>query len=254
MEGEDTVTQTAIKALSADREALLGICAGLSATEWAAGSGCPGWSVQDVVAHVGALYWAVVDPSTLPDVSDLPTERAQDVYVEKRRSWTAAQVLADYESVSTQALAALEGLADQDFSVPLGDLGTYPASVLSSAFAFDHFLHIRSDLFAPRGPLTGEPPPSDELHLGAALDWVEAALPQQNAPEVAGLAAAVEIDLSGPGARLITLGPGEAVSHVRSDTHSFVRWVTQRATWDDAGVGWSGDQADLAIIRSMRVF
>jgi uncharacterized protein (TIGR03083 family) len=121
------MTQTAIKALSADREALLEICAALSATEWAAGSGCPGWSVQDVVAHVGALFWAVVDPSTLPDVADLPTERAQDVFVEQRRSWTAAQVLADYKSVSTQALAALEGLADQDFSVPLGDLGTYPA-------------------------------------------------------------------------------------------------------------------------------
>jgi len=244
----------AIEALAADREAVLKIGAGLGDAEWGLQSGCPGWSVQDVLAHLGALYWAVVDPSTLPDVADLPTERAQEVLVEQRRTWTPAQVLADYDTVSTQALAAFEGLADQEFEVPLGDLGTYPASVLASAFAFDHFLHIRSDLFAPRGPLTGAPPPSDELHLGPALDWVEAALPQQNAAALAGLRDAVEIDLSGPGARLIRLGPGEAASRIRSDTPSFVRWVTQRTTWEAAGVDCSGHQADLAIVRSLKVF
>jgi len=134
------------------------------------------------------------------------------------------------------------------------DIGTYRASVLPSAFAFDHFLHIRSDLFAPRGPLTGTPPPSDESHLGPALDWVEAALPQQNAGLLADLGAAVEIDLFGPGARLLRLGPGEAASQVRSDTASFVRWVTHRTTWDAAGVERRGDEADLAVVRSLRVF
>jgi uncharacterized protein (TIGR03083 family) len=248
------MTQQAIEALAADREALLKIAAGLGESEWESESGCPGWSVQNVVAHLGALYWMVVDPSTLPDVTGLPTERAADVFVDQRRSWTATQVLADYESVSTAALAALEGLADQDFEVPLGDLGTYPASALPNAFAFDHFLHIRSDLFAPRGPLTSAPPPSDELHLDPALDWVEAALPQQNATALMGLRAGVEIDLSGPAARLIRLGPGEAGSTVRSDTDSFVHWVTQRTTWEAAGVASSGDEGDLAIIRSLRVF
>jgi uncharacterized protein (TIGR03083 family) len=248
------MTQQAIEALAADREALLKIAAGLGETEWESESGCPGWSVQSVVSHLGALYWMLVDPSTLPDVTGLPTEKAADVFVDQRRSWTAEQVLADYESVSTTALAALEGLADQDFEVPLGDLGAYPASALPNAFAFDHFLHIRGDLFAPRGPLTSAPPPSDELHLGPALDWVEAALPQQNAPALAGLRAAVEIDLSGPGARPIRLGPGEAGSSVRSDSDSFVRWVTQRTTWEATGVASSGDEADLAIIRSLRVF
>jgi uncharacterized protein (TIGR03083 family) len=248
------MTQQAIEALAADREALLKIAAGLGEREWESESGCPGWSVQSVVGHLGALYWMLVDPSTQPDVSGLPTERAADVLVDQRRSWTAEQVLADYESVSTAALAALEGLADQDFEVPLGDLGTYPASALPTAFAFDHFLHIRSDLFAPRGPLTGSPPPSDELHLGPALDWIEAALPQQNAAALAGLRAGVEIDLSGPGARPIRLGPGEAGSTVRSDTDSFVRWVTHRTTWEAAGVASSGDEGDLAIVRSLRVF
>jgi len=64
----------------------------------------------------------------------------------------------------------------------------------------------------------------------------------------------VEIDLSGPGARLIRLGPGEAASRITSDTDSFVRWVTQRTTWEAAGVASSGEEGDLAIARSLRVF
>ena len=42
----------------------------------------------------------------------------------------------------------------------LGDFGSYPASLLPSAYSFDHYTHIRADLFAPRGPLPGPPPPS----------------------------------------------------------------------------------------------
>lgn len=82
----------------------------------------------------------------------------------------------------------------------------------------------------------------------------EAALPQQNTEALAGLVAAVEIDLSGPGARLIRFGPGEPASQVRSETGSFVRGVTQRTTWDAAGVAYSGQEGDLTIARSLRVF
>jgi hypothetical protein len=43
-----------IRTLEADRLALLEICAGLTDADWKADSGCAGWSVQDVVAHLGA--------------------------------------------------------------------------------------------------------------------------------------------------------------------------------------------------------
>src|ERR1039458_1588143 len=67
----------AIEALRADREALLAIGARLSGDDWRAGSGCPGWSVQDVVAHMGTLFWAGVDPAALPDTTGLAPEPAQ---------------------------------------------------------------------------------------------------------------------------------------------------------------------------------
>ncbi len=90
----------AIEAISADRAALLDVCRGLTPEQWQAPSGCAGWRVQDLVTHLGNLFWLVVDPSALPDTAALPTEAAQDVAVRARRDWSAAEVLADYEAVS----------------------------------------------------------------------------------------------------------------------------------------------------------
>ncbi len=243
---------TAIEAVRADRAALLEICGALTAADWRAESGCPGWSVQDLIAHLGTLFWSVVDPAQLPDTTGLATERAQDACVESRRGWDAATVLDVYEEVSTEALDRLAGLAELDMEVPLGDLGTYPASVLPSAFSFDHYTHIRADLFGPRGPLSGPPPPSDQLRIVPALDWIEAALPQQNAAAMT--AGSFELQVLGTGARTIRFGTGQAKATISSDSLAFVRWVTQRGSWTELGVQADGDQAALAAASKLKVF
>jgi uncharacterized protein (TIGR03083 family) len=243
---------TAIEALQADRAALLEICGALTAADWRAESGCPGWSVQDLIAHLGTLFWSVVDPAQLPDTTGLAAERAQDACVESRRDWDAATVLDDYEEVSTEALNRLAGLAELDLEVPLDDLGTYPASVLPSAFSFDHYTHIRADLFGPRGPLSGPPPPSDQLRIVPALDWIEAALPQQNAAAMT--AGSFELQVLGTGARTIRFGTGQAKATISSDAQSFVRWVTQRGSWAELGVQADGDEAALAAASKLKVF
>jgi uncharacterized protein (TIGR03083 family) len=248
------MTGDAIGALRADREAILELRAGLTDADWAAASGCPGWSAKDVVAHMSALLRLVIDPASLPDTTGLGTERAQDVYVADRRSWSAARVLEDYEWVSLPAFEALEGLAGLDLEVPLGDLGTYPAALVPAAYAFDHYTHIRADLFPPRGPLPGPPPPSDELRLVPALDWIEAALPQQNAGVLAALTGAVRISVTGPGARAIQVGPGEPVAEVSSDAPALVRWITQRGDWEQLGVKPCGDERQLGLVAQLKVF
>lgn len=248
------MTAKAIGALRADRDAILELGAGLTAADWAAASGCPGWSAKDVVAHMGALLWLVIEPSSLPDTAGLGTEQAQEVYVASRRPWSAARVLEDYEWVSLPAFEALEGLAGLDLEVPLGDLGTYPAALVPAAYAFDHYTHIRADLFPPRGPLPGPPPPSDELRLVPALDWIEAALPQQNAGVLAALTGAVRISVTGPGARTIQVGPGEPVAEVSSDAPALVRWITQRGDWEQLGVKPCGDERQLGLVARLKVF
>jgi uncharacterized protein (TIGR03083 family) len=242
----------AIEAVQADRAALLDIGRGLSPAQWRAPSGCPGWSVQDVVAHLAIEFWAVVDLSQLPDITGQPFERAQEILVESRRGLLPEAVLDDYEQVSSTGLERLAGMAALEMPVPLGDAGTYPAAVLPAAYAFDHYTHIRADLFAPRGPLDGEPPPSDELRTGSALDWIEAALPQQNAEAAA--QAALEIQITGVGGRSITFGSGPVKATVTSDAPAFVRWVTQRASWEDLGVRAAGDERALAAARALKVF
>ena len=245
----------ALRAIEEDRNAVLAVCSQIPEAVWAKDSGCPGWSVQDLVSHMACSFWLAVDPSKLPDPGGLPAERAADLYVDSRRSMTVEEVVADYEQVSLRGLEVLAAVADQDFEVPLGDVGTYPASVVPTAFAFEEFIHLRYDLFSPDGPLEGEPPPADELRLAPTLDWIEASLPQQNASLLDALGKSVEVRLDGLCARTLTIGGGaDVAAQITTDSLAFVRWVTQRGTWEDLGVRAEGDPSTLEMIRKFRVF
>jgi uncharacterized protein (TIGR03083 family) len=245
---------SAIQAIKKDREELLTICRQLQESAWEKESGCAGWSVQDLVSHMACSYWLAVDPSRLPDPGQLPAERAADLYVESRRSMTPEQVVEDYESVSLRGLEILAAIEIQDVEIPLGDVGTYPASVVPTALAFEAFVHMRYDLFRPGGPLTGEPPATDELRLMPTLDWIEASLPQQNSDLLKGMAGAVEIHLDGLCAREMRIGDGDVTAGITTDSQAFVRWVTQRGTWEQLGVHAEGNPHALEIVRQLRVF
>jgi len=243
----------AIKAVEADRAALLGICRDLTDGQWQAPSGCAGWSVQDVVTHLANLFWGVVDAGKLPDTAGEPMERAMDAAVTARRGLSAAATLADYEEVSETGLIRLAELAALDIELPFGeDFGTYSTRVVPCAYAFDHYIHIRADLFGPRGPLTGEPPASDELRIVPALDWIEVALPQQNRGAQADCE--LEIEVTGTGERVMKFGSGPATATISSDAPALVRWITQRGSWADLGVRASGDEQALAAARTLKVF
>jgi uncharacterized protein (TIGR03083 family) len=244
---------SALKAIEADRETVLALARELDDSVWSKASGCPGWSARDVLSHMACSFWMAVDPSTLPDPAGLPAERAADLYVESRRGMTHEQIVADYESVSAKGLEVLAALQDQDFEVPLGDVGTYPAPAIANAFAFEHFVHLRYDLLAPGGPLSTTVPPSDDVPLAPTLDWIEVALPQQNADLLTRLDAAVTIDLEG--SRTFRVGGTDgAAARVTCSPEAFVRWVTQRGTWEALGVHAEGDRSALEIARQFRVF
>jgi hypothetical protein len=38
------------------------------------------------------------------------------------------------------------------------------------------------------------------------------------------------------------------------DAAAFVRWVTQRGSWESLGVNAQGDPATLAVVRKLNVF
>lgn len=127
--------------------------------------------------------------------------------------------------------------------------------MVPTAFAFEEFIHLRFDLFAPDGPLEGEPPPADELRLAPTLDWIEASLPQQNANLLEAVEKSVEVRLEGLCARTLNIGRGtDVAAHISSDSLAFVRWVTQRGSWEELGVRAEGDPSTLETIRKLRVF
>ncbi|MBV8966930.1 MAG: maleylpyruvate isomerase family mycothiol-dependent enzyme [Mycobacteriaceae bacterium] len=245
---------SAIEAIELDRKALLALCSDMPDSMWATESGCQGWSVQDLVSHMACSFWLAVDSSKLPDPGGLPAERAADLYVESRRSMNPDEVVADYESVSLRGLEVLAAAEGMDVDVPLGDVGTYPASAVPTAFAFEAYVHLRYDLFAPRGPLGGEPPASDEVRLAPTLDWIEVSLPQQNADLLTGMDNGVDVRLDGLCSRTLHIGGAGVAAQITCDSRQFVRWVTQRASWETLGVRAEGDQSTLEVVRRLKVF
>src|SRR5690349_1038932 len=117
-----------IDAIAEERKIVLEICSQMPDAMWDKDSGCSGWSVQDLVSHMACSFWLAVDPSTLPNPGEMPAERAADLYVDSRRSMTPKEVVADYESVSARGLEVLAVIEAQEIDIPIGDVGTYPAS------------------------------------------------------------------------------------------------------------------------------
>ena len=244
-----------LDAIAEERKVVLELCSQMPDAMWAKDSGCTGWSVQDLLSHMACSFWLAVDPSTLPSPGEIPAERAADLYVASRRSMTPKEVVADYESVSAQGLEVLAAIETQEIDIPIGDVGTYPASVVPTTFVFESFIHTRYDLFPPDGPLEGDPPPVDELRLAPTLDWIEAALPQQNANLLNDLPTGVEINLDGLCGRTLHIGGhSDVAARVTTDSQAFVRWVTQRGGWEGLGVQADGDPSSLDVVRRLRVF
>src|SRR6201997_2883872 len=128
MYGKDERMNSVRDAIEQDRQILLELFPHIEESVWATESGCPGWSVQDLVSHMACSFWLAVDPTRLPDPGGMPAERAADLYVESRRAMTPKEVVADYEQVSLRGLEVLAAAEGLDVEIPLGDVGTHPAS------------------------------------------------------------------------------------------------------------------------------
>jgi uncharacterized protein (TIGR03083 family) len=234
------MTTAAVEALRADHAALAEMAATFTPEEWAVPSGCEGWSVQDLVAHMTELFRSTVDPSAMPERDESGTERTMDRWVEAVRDLSPEELLAEYRSLGDQVLAVLPMIQGIEDPLDLGDLGTHPMHLGADAFAFDHYTHIRIDLLRPTGPIDREPPPVTEDHLEASANWILSALPQMSPDAVV---APIELVLTGPGGRTVHLGPeGEPVATITSTVDGMVRWATGRGPWQEL-VDVQGDDA-----------
>ena len=251
------MSKQAMAALGDERRLVLDLIDGLTPAEWGAASDCAGWRVQDVVAHMSAVYKSIAGGPVAGD-PDHPgdAERGADAGVDERRGWSAAQVAAEYREWSEKGVAALGAMNDEPMAstvIPLGNLGEHAMHILANAIVFDHYCHLRWDLLRPNGPLARAALPSDDARLGPIMEWMLGGLPQMCAAGLSVVDRPVNMIFEGPGGGTWVLRPGEpfttvapgadpdAAATVTSTAHDFVCWGTARRPWRDMGVGVSGD-------------
>jgi uncharacterized protein (TIGR03083 family) len=257
-----TAAVTGTRALVAN---MLEMAKGFGPDDWAADSGCHGWRVQDVVAHMGFMFNFVADPNLqLPDGAPGTAEGLNDATVLQRADWTGAQVLDYYQQQSEAGLAMLDALQGEQFvneKVELFELGSYPMAQLANATAFDHLTHLTGDLLSPYGPL-----PRFDVDVAAAIDpavdWMVGGLPQMcGAAVYPVLRKPIGLRLTGPtnrgfrierdpeseGAVKVTETDDVPADVATSDAAQFLRWATVRSAWRSA-VSIAGDRASVAPV------
>lgn len=224
----------------------------LAEDDWSKPSACPGWTVKDLVAHIGSNLKEVVEPSRSDDPATppahLPAEAAMDHLVDQRSEWSVDAVLAelvDYEEVFFRAVEVMQDEPLASRRLQMRDLGHYEFHQFAEAFAFDLYCHLRNDLLAPRGPIEQRVPPPDEVRLRGVLGWMFAGLPQMNAERLSFVDRAVQLELTEPGGGTWTVQPrpddqllsvaqgsaDRAVVRITSPSDAFVRWATGREDW-----------------------
>ena len=99
------------------------LCDGLTTEQWASPTDCPGWSVQDNVAHMIGTerMLAGEQPSAPADAgADAPHIRndigkANERWLESYRDWPGAKVLDEFRAVTASRLDALRALTQEDW-------------------------------------------------------------------------------------------------------------------------------------------
>jgi uncharacterized protein (TIGR03083 family) len=247
--------RTMVAALRAERAEVLDFTSTLSDGEWTAPSAAKGWRIADVVSHMGATARSFYTPGGLRTVFAPSLERANEDPVARRRDWSRARVMAEYEHASRRATTLLDVVRRTPVTrlrIPLAELGRYPLGLLiGGALVFDHHTHLRHDM----APALGRPvPPTDADRMQVVLTWMLAVLTHQVArAPVTGLDARVALTLTGPGggtwwideAGVLPPSNGPVAAHITAPALTFPGWGTQRSSWRDSTVTMTGD-TDLA--------
>jgi uncharacterized protein (TIGR03083 family) len=148
------------------------LCAGLDEAEWKTETECPGWSVQDNIAHLIGIESVIMgEPApdhTPPDAPHIKNDvgRSNEVWVDVRRGRTGGEVLQEFRAVARRRIKMLRAMTDEDFGAETWTpAGPGTVSDLLPFRIFDSWAHeqdIRRALNKP-GHLDG---PAAELSLG----------------------------------------------------------------------------------------
>lgn len=117
-----------LAALRRERTHLVAYLDALTGDEWRAPSRAEGWSVRDVVAHLGATTRSLLGPGMRQVLTSSSAEALNDAQVDTRRSWPVDKVVSEFVRTSAMAIHALRATSRQPLAslrVPIAELGSY---------------------------------------------------------------------------------------------------------------------------------
>ena len=245
---------TVVDDLAAEQERLESILAGLDGAQWASASGAAGWTIADVVLHLGQSEELVTASIEGRDLRVAPGAQAETTTEERAAAMVRAQrqedasarvVFERWRQARLAALAALRG-ADQDKPVQWVAGPVKPATLATTRLT-EHWAH-GMDI---TGPLGIDFPDTERLRHVAWLAHrtLPYALSLGGEPPVV-----VRFELTAPnGSEVWRFGPGDAGSAISGPAGELCRVAVRRL--DPASSALQVDGPDGAVaLRWLRTY
>ncbi len=227
--------------LTAEQDRIEAILDGYDVKAWMSASGCPGWTVADVVLHLAQSEESVVASAA----GEQPYERSSgvsvDEFVEATVRAERAEPAVVFDRWRAARRAAVKALreADPQYRLPWVTNRITPAALATTRLAehWAHGLDITEPLEVPY-------PDTDRLRH---IAW----LGHRTLPYAFGLAGheppEVFCELTGPNGDVWCYGPADAPSRVSGPAGAFCRVGAQRLTPEASGLTTSGPHAAMAL-------
>ena len=190
--------------------ALAEVSSGLSETEWALPTECPGWDVKDQISHLIGIERAIMGEPVpewsgpLGDHVKNDFAATNDPFVAVRRALSGPSVRAEFVEVTGNRLAQLDGLTAEGWAtVGYSPLGDVPHAEFMAVRVFDSWVHeqdVRRALDRPGG--------GGNTASEISLDHVQRAMPfvvGKKAGCADGTAVRFDVAGSGSDARVFTI-------------------------------------------------
>jgi uncharacterized protein (TIGR03083 family) len=124
------------------------LCTPFTEREWKTPTDCPGWSVQDQIAHiVGTESWLLGQPvpaHTPKDMSHVKNELGQwiEPWVDRCRLWPGARVLAEFSTVTRERRRVLHTMSAEEFTREFHTpIGSHTMRSFLPIRIFDNWVH-----------------------------------------------------------------------------------------------------------------
>ena len=157
------------------------LCASFSEAQWKTVTDCPGWSVQDQLSHLaGSEHGLLGRPRpdhTPPELPHIKNEIGanNEIVIDYRRSWTGAEVLADFREVTGERMKVLRAMGETDFDAaaqtPIGPGAQRDYLAIRIFDAWVHEQDIRRAVGVP-GDLAGPVAEHSVGRMAMAIPYV----------------------------------------------------------------------------------